>query len=616
MNNDFYLPSNSNLLKYPNGQMVTAHQYELRKLTQMGKQAWIKLDSTVLNTRYRLNIVELNFKASERAQSIQLYLRHLFDNNMKDSDDSYYRFFLVAQPGSDALYYNITEYIQNCVAWDLSVAERLIGRTILYIYQSNEYEYDLLSKSGVNAFIDRYVTSYTKTFGTDAVLGFAIEPPHFLSAFDTEATSIPWSNTLLDFILDENFHDLDKTPQNIQANFLPFLFYEKYNSPVIRSVFWQELTSQFVRSFIVGLRKFCHEHHIRIAMTIQESARSLQYELRTLLQQVDCPILVRSESDTIRQFVVAKSVCSHSKHVGTMYKGEMSLTQYKNDAVYGYNSWVTNEITTKNSEIVSTTQFTELQNGFPKRQILMLAPTQSLWMKPEEKQWNSITKAWGWFCQSVWNMGYDFDIVSEEQLFDAQVDKKKGVINLFGYDYRLVLVPSCLSLHENTIQCLASFTKSKGKLIINAPVPYLLNGKIGLEPYLLERLVYGRRTTLLDGPENERETDLRKLLRNWITPAIAVFYGNENRRLETLKIHHRMSEDHQSFYLYNTENNSYETLIEIIGKAEKIQEIELATGKVLPLDLWYANGNTYVNCTFRPYQGRLLSVCQINVSSE
>lgn len=586
----------------------TAHLTELKKISRLGRQTWIKLDSAVLNTRYRLNILELNFKQSEKAQSIQLYLRHLlYDNYSKDSDDSYYRFFLVAEPGSEVLYYNITEYIHNCIAWDISVAERLIGRTILFLYQKDEHGYDLLSDAGVTPFIKHQLASYVETYRTDAIFGFAFEPPKFLSVLESDATSIPWSNTLLEYIRDENFEDLDKKTQNTRSSFLPFLFYEKYNSPVIRSVFWQELTSQFVRSFITGLREFCHENQLRIAMTIQESARSLQYELRTLLQQIDCPILVRSESDTTRQLVVAKSVCSHSRHVGIMQKEKLPSIQYKNDIVHGFNTWISNgSISTTKDELVSNQQLVLLQNGYPKRQMLMLSPTQSLWMKPDEKQWSSITKAWGWLCHIVWNMGYDFDIVSEIQLFGVDVEKQKGVISLDGNDYHLVLLPSCLSLHDNTIQCLTSFTKSKGKLIINAPVPYLLNGKIGLEPYQLERLVYGRRTTILDGPENERETELRKLLQKWITPAISVYAGNENQRLETLRIHHRMSDDVQSFYLYNTENNSIETLVEIPGRVEKIHEIEFATGKVIPLDLWYANGKTYLNCTFTPYQSRLL----------
>ena len=51
----------------------------------------------------------------------------------------------------------------------------------------------------------------------------------------------------------------------------------------------------------------------------------------------------------------------------------------------------------------------------------MVAPTQSLWTKPDEKQWSGLTKAWGWLCQSVWELGYDFRIVSEQELGSAEI---------------------------------------------------------------------------------------------------------------------------------------------------------------------------------------------------
>lgn len=603
------LPSFSYLLNYPINQQSESHQKDLTRLSHKGKKTWIKFDATDLKTRYQLNALELSFQSSESAQSIQVYLRHLlFDNDKKVPDIAFFQFFLVAQAGAEAVYYNITEYIQNCALGDLSVAERLIGRSILYIYQTDNTGHDLLSNSGVDDFISQYLANYIESYSTNALVGFAIEPPKFLSVIDTEVSSITWSSTLMDSLRDANFHLNVTATQNTRQIYLPFLFYDKYNSPVIRSVYWQELTYQFVQNFIVRMRDFCHKNHLKMAMTIQESSRSLQYDLNTLLQQIDCPILVQSKSETDRQFIVTKSVCSNSQHVGIIRKENNSPNQNLHDVVFGFNSWISDSISQKNYNNETDLQLEVIQNGTPIRKILMLSPTQSLWMKPDEKQWNSITKSWGWFCRTITKIGYDFDIVSEVQLFNANIVEKTGVINLNGQEYNLVLLPSCLSLHENTVQCLTAFTKSKGKLIVNATVPYLLNGKIGLEPYQLERLLYGRRTTILDGPENERETELKKLLQKWITPAIIVYYGNENQRLETVKIHHRLNDKHQLFFLYNTDNNTYETLVEIYGLAEKVIEFQLTKNTHNPLEFWHANGNTYVNCSFDPHQRRLISV--------
>ncbi len=575
-----------------------------------GKKSWVHLNNETVQTRFRLKIKELIFKPSNTDASIQNILSTLFSGrNYILSEDPFNQFFLVSHVNTDIQYYNITEYIQRCLTGDISVAGRLRGRTILYIYQSDDNGEDILSNSGVDDFINRILLSYVETYGTDALLGFSIELPRFLSVFEFDGTSIPWSSLLLKHFREETFMDNQNTSMNTRWSFIPFLFYDRYNSPVIRSVFWQELTSQFARCFLGGLMKFCHQRDLRLAVTIRESAKSLQYVLGCILEKVDCPLLFSDDSDTSRRLVVTKSLCSNAQHVGIIRQKTPTVNNCLQDAVYGFNQWITNRFTkyhTDNNPSLYMGQ--SLQVGQPKRPILMLSPTQSVWMKPDEKQWNNITKAWGWLCETVWNMCYDYDIVSEVQLIDATIDKNKGTIYHKGNNYRLILLPSCISLQETTVKYLTDFTKLKGKLIVNAPVPYLLNGKIGLTPYHLERLIYHRRTTIIDGPEGERETEIRRLLRKWISPEICIYSGKENRLTESVRIHHRVDNNNHTYYLYNTTNEPISTLVEIIGEAEKVEELLLDTGRQKTLEYWHANGKTYMKCMFETKQGRLFVV--------
>lgn len=581
----------------------------LAKLARSGRKTWIQLDSTAIQTRFRLKVIEFNFLPSDTHVSIQDKLQNSFSTrNLACGEDPFCQFYLLAQPNANRQFYNITEYIQRCVAGDESVAERLLGRTVLLCYQSDEYSYDLLSESGVRTFIHDYLLSYIETYGTDALLGFAVEIPRFLSVFEPDGTSIPWSNSLLKQIPEDILMDSQGSSENTRWSYLPFLFYDKYNSAVIRSIFWQELTLQFAGCFLGGISNFCHQHGLRSAVSIRESAKSLHYELGTLLRNVDCPILLSDESETSRRYVVAKSVCSNAQHVGILRKEPHTLNHIYNDAVKGFNQWISHRILGSNS-IPSSSHIEELlQVGYPIRPILMLSPTQSLWMKPDEKQWNSITKAWGWLCQTVWEMGYDFNIVSEVQLNDATVDKKEGTICLYGENYSLVLIPSCLSLHETTVKCLSDFTKAKGRIIVNAPVPYLLNGKIGLEPYLLERLIYNRRTTILEGPDGERETEIRMLLRKWVTSVISVYIGQEKHLTESVKGHYRVHGNSHIFFLHNIGNKPIETLVELTWEVEQIEERILRSGKQETVEFWHANGKTYLNCMFEVEQGRMFIV--------
>lgn len=600
-----HTPINS-ILHLPDEHRSVAHQAELTKLTRLKRQAWIQLDSAKIKTRYWLEVLEMRFDPSESAAAIQASLRKIFsEKKTGQSQPSFNQFFLVAESHTDALYYNITDYVQRCVQHDLSIAERLRGRTLLYIHQTEEDADDLLSDSGVKAFINRVLARYIALYGTDAVGGFAIELPHFLSILNGSALSIPWTGSMLKLIDTLNLTTRGKAATNPSASCLPFLFSETYNSPVIRSVFWQELTSQFARCFLGGIRDFCHQYGVRFAVTIQESARSLQYDLGTLLEQADCPILSVADSDTSRRFVVSKSVCSNARTVGIFRKNPPTFSQCLKDASLGFNKWMSNRIETSHSHTYPYQFFAQLlQVGYPKRQILMLSPTYSLWMKPEEKEWNKITKAWGWLCQTVWNMGSDFDIVSETQLANASVEKKKRGIRFNGKIYQLVLLPSCLSLHETTVHLLTEFAKAKGKLCVNAPVPYLLNGRVGLEPYFLERLLYRRQTTILDGPEKEREAALKIYLRDSVPLTISLHSKQKNNFVEGVQVHHRQDKDFQAFYLFNAKSKPLEILVEIIGGVETIEERNLETRKQIPIDFWQANGKTYLNCTFEPEQGR------------
>ncbi len=605
MDTNLSINSSISLLKYPSSHNVTIHKSELAKLITRNKTAWILMNADMIQTRFQLNVLYMHFQTTEMPASIQMKLRNILAHTNSDKGNTNYcEFFLIAQTHTEDTFYNITDYVQRCSQWDLSIAERLRGRTLLFIYQTEEDAYDLLCTSGVNSFINHVFNRYIETYGLEMIEGFAIELPYFLSIFNTDSSSIPWSHSLLKRLENEK-----ERTEKVQGNSTPYLFYETYNSPVIRSIFWQSLTTQFAECFFVGVKEFCQKHKLRFAITIQESSRSLQYDLGSLLEQSDCPILIASEDDTPRRFAVVKSTCSNSNNTGIVRKNKYINSLCVKDASLGFNQWIINDELDLHSEIERHHILGQaLQGGTPVRKILMLSPIQSLWMKPEEKEWSSITKAWGWLTQNVWNMGYDFDIVSEKQLSNAIVNKNGRRICLYEKEYELVLLPSCLSLHETTVQLLTNFAKSKGRILANDPVPYLLNGKVGLEPYQLERLIFRRQTTVLDGPLNERELDLIKYLRKWVKPVISVYTDNENTPATNIRIHHRQHENGQLFFVYYIGDKAIETLVEIEGHAENVEEQHLQTGKNVKLKIWHANDKTYLNCQFKPQQGRLLFV--------
>ena len=597
------------MLSWRGGQEARVHRAELTRLVRRGQRAWVSLPAALLETRYQLNAVEQSFGETESPTAIQAKLHQAHVQRRTDFAQHY----LIAQPQADAPCYNISEYVQRCIAGDLPIAERLRGRTVIHLYQTEAATEDLLDRTGVSGFVKRVLVDYLKTYDKKHLIGFTCELPKFLSLVSvqgTGTTSIPWSPTLLE------------TAEETLTTYLPLVFYETYNSAAVRNTFWKGLTTRFATCFLRGMRDFCHQERLQFALSLPASAKALEFELGSVLAEVDCPILNATEIDTPKRFVIAKWVCSDTQHAGIARKASEKTNRRTvlEDASLGFNLWIDRETTTA-SESDTLTQ--KLSRGYPKRPLLVVAPTQSLWTKPDEKQWNGLTKVWGWLCQSVWELGYDFRIVSEQELGSAEIVKadstrkrgnRRGGLS-FPNDpadiksiYNVILLPSCISLQEDTVKCLGAFTKAKGRLIADEPIPYLLNGRIGLEPYPLERLIYGRRTTILRGPQSEKIEKLEKSLRKWVNCPVSVYSKPDNRETNSVQIHHRATEGFEMFYLFNRGTEPMDTLIEIYRNASRVTEWDLSKGTEETVDFWHANGRTYLNSAFTVKQGRLFEV--------
>ena len=145
-------------------------------------------------------------------------------------------------------------------------------------------------------------------------------------------------------------------------------------------------------------------------------------------------------------------------------------------------------------------------------------------------------------------------------------------------------------------------------MIVDEPTPYLLNGRIGLEPYPLEQLIYGRRVTILRGPLNEKAVRLKKYLRKWVPRTVSVYAKPDNVETDTVQIHHRDADTSELFYLFNRGDIAIDTLIEIHRATMSVVEWDIFDGRKKNIDSWDADGKTYLNTTFDPQQGRLFEV--------
>ena len=592
---------------------ASAHRSELAALSRRGEGVWIQLPSDLLKTRYGLDAIELFFGDSKTPKAIQASLRQL----SQTLETTWHQHYLIAQPHAEAPCYNISDYVRECVAGDIEIAERLRGRTVITLYQTEASGADLFSDSGVSAFVEDVLTGYLEAYGKRHLVGFSCELPKFLSVasvLETGTSWLPWSPVLLETI------------EETVLDYLPLLFYETYNSAAIRNTFWRELTTQFATCFLRGLRNFCHQERLQFALSLPASTKALNFELGAMLAQVDCPILNATEINTPKRFVVAKWVCSNTQHAGISRKDTHKTDKHTlvEDVSLGFNLWINRNRSGSGKSNAIIPMLSQLLGvGYPKRSLLMVAPTQSFWTKPDNKLWSQVTKAWGWLCQTVWELGYDFRIVSEQELASAEIIDSRRVgtrahrnrcLRLNNSDmgveetYGVVLLPSCISLQEDTVKCLRAFTKAKGRLIVDEPTPYLLNGKIGLEPYPLEQLIYGRRATILRGPQNEKAEKLEKCLHKWMQRLVSVYVKPDNDATDVVQVHQRDTGTSELFYLFNRGDAAIETLIEMDRGTVSVVEWDLFEGTKQNINSWDADGRTYLNCEFAPKQGRLFEV--------
>ena len=586
---------------------IDAHRVKLQQLKREHIAAWLLLDTVTDGTRFWLNFVEHTFHQTQKQEAIWNHLRG-WGHTSQTSD----RIYLLGEANADATCYDITDHIQRCVDGDLSIADRLKGRTIFRLYQTETQGYDLLSQQGVDALAHQVLERYIHEFQdliAHSIVGFCCEFPTFLSPLKVPATSIPWSDAF------------GQTLSIELLAHLPLVHYETYDSATIRSLFWERLTQQFAEVCVGGLREFSCQQNLQFAVNLPSTSKALEVDIGTILKAVDRPILNANKLDKPKPFLIAKQIASRrlterSRFESPEGSSQISLCRSNShadrfiaDSALGFNSWMRNgdhnnsKIVSEGSEAHYYSQF--LSIGGPKRSVLVLSPVHSLWTKPDPKGWNWLAKEWCWLCQTVWEFGYDFDIASETALATAEVDKSSRAMRLNGGSYSSVLLPPCLALQEGTVEVLTQFVKARGGLIAMDPVPYLINGRIGLDPYPLERLLYRRRTSIVRGPTNEKVAALERLLRKQIKPSIQIYAKPDNIPTRAIVVQHRESADLDLFYLFNRGEQPIETLVEIQWESA-VEEWDATNGERHAQSHWHADGKTYTTLSLDCGQGRFI----------
>jgi hypothetical protein len=128
-----------------------------------------------------------------------------------------------------------------------------------------------------------------------------------------------------------------------------------------------------------------------------------------------------------------------------------------------------------------------LQAGRPDNEVLLYWPIHDLWQQQEplvagltvhHREWLQ-NQSLGGVARQLWARGWGFDYVSDRQLATAKT--RSSQIALAGGNYRVVVVPACERMPEQTLQSLLELARGGGTVVFETKLPSDVPGLGNLE---------------------------------------------------------------------------------------------------------------------------------------
>lgn len=118
-----------------------------------------------------------------------------------------------------------------------------------------------------------------------------------------------------------------------------------------------------------------------------------------------------------------------------------------------------------------------LQSGQPDNDVLLYWPISDLWNNPEGMLPDMTVSKIAWFsgqplgqtAARLWNRGYAFDYISDNQLQTAKTVRDK--IHVPGGDYQVIVFPPCKLMPVETLAKLISLARSGATVIFESNLP-------------------------------------------------------------------------------------------------------------------------------------------------
>lgn len=504
------------------------------------------------------------------------------------------------------------------------------ARVILIKHHANRDYIDVLNFEAVRLFIDYTHEKYRERFADDfgkGMKGFFTDEPRLSGSVEKD---VPWSYVIpLEFQARYGYAILD---------YLPALFLSSDGCEKVRYDFWHLVSDLFVNSFMKQINDWCTSHDIVLTghammeesiFTQMTSTSGVMpfYEhmgmpgIDWLRRTISSPIVPKQVASVASQlgkpFVLTESFALSGWDVSFEELKWITEWQYVNGVnrmcqhLQGYTIRGLRKRDYPPSLFIQQSWWDEYKNfndylarlgvmlstGEQVVDLLVLHPVQSGWIAYDGTKNENINK-----------LDDDFTALAEMlsglhvdyHLGDETIMQNHGLVQgdrlqVGERTYRVVVLPSMIGLHKNTLRLLQQFSKNGGLVISAGEFPTHCGGEVSEE---LGRLRTDVVHCGLDRDNLSRVLDEHELARISITQA-----GSE---VTDIHYHQRNLGDSQLYFLVNhSTEDDYETEINIPGIG-RVERLMAETGEVQEIPFSHEANTTIVELSFAASQSYIL----------
>jgi hypothetical protein len=546
-------------------------------------------------------------------------------------------------------------------------------RLLYFLEKEVPYYIDTLNPESTNRFLEltheRYKTSVGEEFGATVPGFYTDEPAMHYYHVGIDNFVIPWSSRMFKIFRDRRGYDL--------RPFLPALYANMgAKTAQIRYDFWRTLTEQYTETYYKRIHDWCEENgviftgHLLFEEWIRLHARC-EGNLFKYLEQMHLigvdhlypKIGTEQEPD---QHVALKIASSAAHHFGSTRLLCESMGGAYWDCTLQRMKWIANweyvlgvnlfnnhgyhySIEGERKRDWPPSQFYHhtwweyyphfttymarishlLSGGSHVAKLLVLYPLTSIWANyvPQQRDavGNVIEGDFNYLADALLRLHYDFDIVDEDVLAEATVEK--GSIGIRDESFSVLILPPVTHIKRRTFDVLQRFVKQGGTLIADTLLPCEFmesenDGTVkdvarlfGANPLkVLEEFRKGGGSgvsVLRNGKKNVHflkgqglhrggKKELQRILKASVKPDVTI-------SSEDVFYLHRRKDGHDIYFLVNTSQetrNGVEVTFEQVARPELW---DANTGSTTPLHVYKVSGGRLsLTLDFPPAESRIV----------